>query len=638
LTLSGMGITLNPATRGGRTASFLNDASMSVGGTEYKYYETVWLPKTTDATTAGYYLGWGDLSAAGTYESYYKDNGVTVPGSDVKYRLMFDTAVPLGSANLTGKTIKFLGTDYTVTSSDATTIKLSQAGGTVLMNVGDTKTIGGFTVKLLAVGRQGSETKVALDVGGVGVTVTAGQTETITVGGVSLPVFVKSALEVTGGGSAEVLVGATTFELKNGQELKGYPGWMVNFAVTSNALSHINITYTNPHSSYSGTYPVIATGGAEIKAPTDFFKLKSLGWESRSLYKLQFTPTVADFNGDATAAESGIKITITADGSATKVFDVGGGFSADAIAYDVTNGYWRYQNTTGGWSPATSRPSIAMTEGTANFYVFNTTGSVNTSVNPGTGLGFGASSLVLTLNEPLRNPGASTGNWFIEYAYVSGTDPGTFANVTNVATFGGASSDPTYLSYNATAADNKAIAYGGTSPKSRTAFVSNYGTVYKSASSSSIILDVPRAQNYIDFLVGRESGTATVAGTTTSDKIMPVTADIAMLDTEVTDNAAADMVVVGGPCINKIAAALLNATYPVCGDDAKTAGIPENAALVQVFKDKFATGKSVLLIAGWEAANSDVAARVVQDGTKLATITGDKATVTGTNFATVTVA
>jgi S-layer protein (TIGR01564 family) len=91
-----------------------------------------------------------------------------------------------------------------------------------------------------------------------------------------------------------------------------------------------------------------------------------------------------------------------------------------------------------------------------------------------------------------------------------------------------------------------------------------------------------------------------------------------------------DLVVVGGPCINSVAADALGKTFPACG---ASSGIPENAALIKLVADKFATGKTVLLIAGWEAGDTDLAARIVQSGFPGATSAQKAAsqlTVTGT--------
>ena len=114
---------------------------------------------------------------------------------------------------------------------------------------------------------------------------------------------------------------------------------------------------------------------------------------------------------------------------------------------------------------------------------------------------------------------------------------------------------------------------------------------------------------------------------------MPITADVIKLDTESyidTVKVNNDVVIVGGPCINKLAAEVLDKTYPACG---ATSGIPENAGLIKLVADKFATGKTALLIAGWEWDDTDLAARIVQTGFPGATTTQKAAselTVTGT--------
>jgi hypothetical protein len=149
--------------------------------------------------------------------------------------------------------------------------------------------------------------------------------------------------------------------------------------------------------------------------------------------------------------------------------------------------------------------------------------------------------------------------------------------------------------------------------------MTTYGTLADHLSSTlggSGTLSYPDVFTYANVYVLSPTGTVSssgVSGSVTSDKILPITADVVKLDSEVTesDKQNNDLIVVGGPCINTVAAAVLDVTYPACG---AASGIPTNAALIKVVADKFATGKSVLLVAGWEAADSDLAARIVQTG------------------------
>jgi hypothetical protein len=168
--------------------------------------------------------------------------------------------------------------------------------------------------------------------------------------------------------------------------------------------------------------------------------------------------------------------------------------------------------------------------------------------------------------------------------------------------------------------------------------MTTYGTFVDSLSSNlggSATLNYPDVFTYANVYVLSPTGTVVSGGTggaVTTDRILPITADVVKLDSEVTnsDEQNNDLVVVGGPCINTVAAAAMGLTYPACG---AASGIPTNAALIKVIADKFATGKTVLLVAGWEAADTDLAARIVQNGFPSATAAQKAAselTVTGT--------
>jgi len=124
-------------------------------------------------------------------------------------------------------------------------------------------------------------------------------------------------------------------------------------------------------------------------------------------------------------------------------------------------------------------------------------------------------------------------------------------------------------------------------------------------------------------------------GDVESDKVLTVTADIAKLDSEITDKTASDFILVGGPCVNTLVSELADE-----GKFAYTCDTwpGENFGWIELLPDAYAEGKTVLIIAGTRAQDTDLAARVVQDGTKLAGKTGSSAKVTGESFASVVVA
>jgi len=89
------------------------------------------------------------------------------------------------------------------------------------------------------------------------------------------------------------------------------------------------------------------------------------------------------------------------------------------------------------------------------------------------------------------------------------------------------------------------------------------------------------------------------------------------LDTQLSkaDVENKNLVVIGGPAVNKLAADLLGKTFPAYGE---ASGIPKDQALIQLFEAptfasvESAKGKTALLVAGWEAAHTQVAATVLQ--------------------------
>jgi len=207
-----------------------------------------------------------------------------------------------------------------------------------------------------------------------------------------------------------------------------------------------------------------------------------------------------------------------------------------------------------------------------------------------------------------------------------------------------------------TAPGNSSKIYGSVTAVSGTYlhhYLDGYGTYieYDSLAPGKMTFSYPDDEAVVTVAVGADPAVSAggASGTVTTEKVLSVTADIAKLDTEMTetDKANNNLIVVGGPAVNMLAWELLvsednqaDNPFPVYGYQYADLGVPieENKAIIKLVEDAFATGKTALVIAGWDAANTDVACRVVQDGSKLSDMTGDSATVSGTTFASVTVA
>ncbi|MBS3055313.1 MAG: S-layer protein [Candidatus Aenigmarchaeota archaeon] len=174
--------------------------------------------------------------------------------------------------------------------------------------------------------------------------------------------------------------------------------------------------------------------------------------------------------------------------------------------------------------------------------------------------------------------------------------------------------------------------------KSSQDVVDDGGLIWISPDSSSgsdqVQFWFPSKDLTVHAFVGVPGGVTTTAGGAVM-QVVPITSSVARLDTEVgAAEKAHNLVVVGGSCKNSITAAAMNLTFPTCG---AASGVPENAALVKVIPDKFTTGKNVLVVAGWEADNTRMAAQVLQQyATLLAGSTATAVKVTAISAAGVT--
>jgi len=152
------------------------------------------------------------------------------------------------------------------------------------------------------------------------------------------------------------------------------------------------------------------------------------------------------------------------------------------------------------------------------------------------------------------------------------------------------------------------------------------------AGSDKVVVKIPAQVLYAKLYLGKlTSGTTGSSVSYTSYPSIPITSAVAKLDTEITaTEKAKNLVVVGGPCVNRIAAAALGVTYPACG---ASSTIPENKGLIKVVASPYTegTGKVALVVAGWEAANTRAATSALQlYDTKLTGVTASSVEVTGT--------
>jgi hypothetical protein len=127
-----------------------------------------------------------------------------------------------------------------------------------------------------------------------------------------------------------------------------------------------------------------------------------------------------------------------------------------------------------------------------------------------------------------------------------------------------------------------------------------------SSAPSNVVIKIPKS--IVKPKVFITSGAVT-GGTTAVGGLAPIVADSA-----ISTVSANNLVVVGGSCINSVAAKLLGSDSPLCGAEfaAKT-NVGAGKYIIDTFDSPYAAGKVAMLVAGYEAADTTAAAQKVVD-------------------------
>ena len=148
--------------------------------------------------------------------------------------------------------------------------------------------------------------------------------------------------------------------------------------------------------------------------------------------------------------------------------------------------------------------------------------------------------------------------------------------------------------------------------------------------SGSVTVEIPSEEIKANIIITGpgETSTTTEYSSVTINSVAGL--DVVKLDSEVTDAAAKNLILVGGPAVNSLTAEALGLSFPTYGADS---GIPEGAALLKSIDNAFGGSNSALVVAGWSADDTRNAARYLQ---AYATndLSGDSMTVTGPSTAT----
>lgn len=147
-----------------------------------------------------------------------------------------------------------------------------------------------------------------------------------------------------------------------------------------------------------------------------------------------------------------------------------------------------------------------------------------------------------------------------------------------------------------------------TSDSTKQKAITRYGTFveYDSTDNDQVTFYYPDEQMYADVLmtaVGAEVTASSSGGSVAS------LGSVSVMDSEVDTVKAKNLIVIGGSCINTVAAKVLGSDTPLCGAEftAKT-NISSGQFLIKAVDSPYTTGKVAMLVAGYEGADTRKAA------------------------------
>jgi len=494
----------------------------------------------------------------------------------------------------------------TIISATSTSIT-AEVGTAAFLNAGDTMEVNGKTVKLVKTGA----TSAVVDVDGVQEVIGTGSTKTVN----GIKVKVKEVFNDDGTqyDSATLIVGTdatktyTAGDAYIGED-KNDPDWIWDLASLATTSPTIGIKNDQIKDDPSDNPPMI---GDSIALPGDYAQLKLDSLKVTDYKKFTVDTSTEELlsnNGLVTDSTSAKVVHLHADGAAKDGF---------LVSTYKTDDVYLYANTTG------------------MFVYYKDYSDGNKIKNSGVAVVSGAAYVTDKFSLKFRdsNVGADI-NW--SAANAAGTLRFDFTgNDLDIAIKNSAATEITYLgaSDSDTTTANDLI-YGtydfsGWEENTR---LSNGVVVYDPKSNSpsdQVVFDLPGDESdfTVNFVLLGPSGTSSSAGKTTTQTINAIPVGMAVLDKDATIGNN-NLIVVGGPCANTVAATLL-------GNPADcTSGFEAGKAKIKLFT----SGTKVsLLVAGYGAMETQGASRVLSNFEDY-TLSGTEADVTVTSLSDLKVA
>ena len=542
----------------------------------------------------------------------------------VRYRYMFDDAIEITnrlnqSTTNTPISITILGHDLEITgatdngvsgaTTDTVTVNLATE---YFLSVGDSVVVGGKTVNLMEVG----SSSVVVDVDGVTDVV---DTTTKTVNGIKVRGESFFNKDEVGAGSATISIGEDISKTyTDGDEFIGEdednPNWVWEIADMSTGTPSLNVSWNQIVDDSNDDSLISVENGEAITLPNNYAQiyLNKYTQEDRQEYKVS-VETGLELKASGSSGEAGDTAEITS-GKAI-LFEATGASGDDAFTLNTTAGVdrqtdkvWAYYNSTG------EHVQLYFWNNTNNQITYARNLSTNATWQTAKAafkLDFKDTSLQISLmNSNTSGDDFTTEdwNWTID-------DEGGHGDIvlnteisSNAFAFLGETDGDTTTSSDLTYNGNDISGWDEDTRTERGFIISSYKD---SDSADELMFSVPGDNADYDVQVivsGTASTVSTTGGTTQVNSVAGVS--VIKLDSEITDPASKNLILVGGPAVNSLTASALGLDYPTTG---AASTIPENAATLRMVSNAFGGSNAALVVAGWDADDTRNAASVLQD-------------------------
>ena len=549
----------------------------------YDIHEAIWFNSGASIET-------GTTSAAPS-ENFGTDTFLELDKNSIRYQYIFDDLLDTNNflVNATSDSpisVVLLGHDLEITGATATSLTVNLATKYFLA-VGESVTVGGKTVTLKEVG----SLSVVVDVGGITEVV---DSNTKTVNGIKVRGESYFSKDAVGAGSATISIGEDISKTyKHGDEFIGEddtdPNWVWELSELNSSKPNINVSWDQIVNDADDDWLISVENDESITLPNNYatVSLNTYTQEDRQEYRITMeTGEELMGSGNVTDNTNAKVMHWEAVGaSGDDAFTVNSQKTDDVwVSLDGSNTRLHYYNTT---SNKISFIGLATNSTTAFTLDYKDT-ALNVNLNF---TGDGTWNFTLdekgNHNDVIINMENDTSG---DFGYLGETE--------------GDSIVTTDIRYNNTD-------ISGWKEDTRTERGLILKSYYDTDSADEFSFSIPGDITDYDVEVivsGTGSTVSTTGGTTVVNSVAGVS--VIKLDSEITDPASKNLILVGGPAVNSLTAQALGLSYPTTG---AASTIPENAATLRMVSNAFGGSNSALVVAGWGADDTRNAASVLQD-------------------------